>query len=278
LLAEAEIIFGYRPPLNVTSRAPKLKWVQTVLAGVDHILDKEMVSSQILITNTSGMHAIQITEVVFEKMLMFVKKAPLYFQYQKEKKWERHVLGRLQGKTLGIIGLGNIGRQIALVGKAFGMRVVATRRTTRKISRARNVDVLYPVDHLNQLLAESDFVVMVLPYTPETDKLIGEKELRLMKPTAFLINVGRGNTMDEEALVRALTDKWIAGAGLDAFTVEPLPKDSKLWELPDVLITPHVAGPIENYFQRATDLFCDNLKLYVQGQKLFNVVDKKHGY
>lgn len=278
LLSQTEIIFGYRPPINVIERAPNLKWIQTMLAGVDHFLDQDMVKSRITITNAKGIHRIQITEVVFEKMLMFVKMAPMYFQYQQEKKWERHVLARLQGKTLGIIGLGNIGRQIAHVGKAFGMRVVAIRRTTKKISKARNVDILYPRAQLEQLLTESDFVVMVLPSTPETDKMIGAKELRQMKPSAYLINVGRGNTVVEEDLIRALEEKWIAGAGLDAFTVEPLPQSSKLWDFPNVIITPHVAGPIENYFQRATDLFCKNLKLYAEGQKLFNVVDKKHGY
>jgi len=232
------------------------------------------------------MHNISITELAFEKMLMLVKMAPLYFRYQQEKKWVRRqpgtavpiALGRLHGKTLGIIGLGNVGRRIAYVGKAFGMRVIATRRSARKISHARNVDIVYPREQLGQLMAESDFVTMVLPSTPETKHIVGEKELRMMKPTAFLINVGRGDTVDEEALVRALEEKWIAGAGLDAFTVEPLPKESKLWDLPNVILTPHLAGPMENFLQRVTNLFCENLKRYIEGERLFNVTDKKHGY
>jgi phosphoglycerate dehydrogenase-like enzyme len=278
MLAKAEVIFGFRPPKSVIQRAPNLKWIHTVLAGVDHFLDEEILKSKVLVTNSSGIHGIQIAEVVFEKMLMFVKMAPLYFNYQNQKIWERHILGRLYGKTLGIVGLGSIGKRIAFLGKAFGMRVVATRRSTRKISKAPYVDVLYPRAQLEQLLRESDFVVLVLPTTPETLNMIGKNELEIMKPTAFLINVGRGNTLDEDALIQALEEKRIAGAGLDAFVVEPLPPTSKLWELPNTILTPHIAGPIEDYFQRTTDLFCKNLELYVEGKKLFNLVDKKHGY
>jgi phosphoglycerate dehydrogenase-like enzyme len=278
MLAQAEVIFGYRPPKNVIQRAPKLKWIHTVLAGVDHFLDENIIKSNILVTHSSGIHGIQISEVVFEKILMFVKMAPMYFKYQNEKIWERHILGRLYGKTLGIIGLGNIGKRVALLGKAFGMRVIATRRSARKISKAPYVDVVYPRAQLDQILKESDFIVMILPTTPETRNMIGKKELDLMKPTAYLINVGRGSTLDEDALIQALEEKRIAGAGLDAYVVEPLPRTSKLWELPNAILTPHVAGPVEDYFQRTTDLFCKNLELYTQGKKLFNLVDKKHGY
>jgi phosphoglycerate dehydrogenase-like enzyme len=278
MLARAEVIFGYRPPKNIVQRAPNLKWIHTVLAGVDHFLDENIIKSNILVTHSSGIHGIQISEVVFEKMLMFVKMAPMYFKYQNEKIWERHILGRLYGKTLGIIGLGNIGKRVALLGKAFGMRVIATRRSARKISKAPYVDVVYPRAQLDQILKESDFVVMILPTTPETRNMIGKKEIELMKPNAYLINVGRGSTLDEEALVQALEEKRIAGAGLDAYAVEPLPRASKLWELPNAILTPHIAGPVEDYFQRTTDLFCKNLELYVTGKKLFNLVDKKRGY
>jgi D-2-hydroxyacid dehydrogenase (NADP+) len=278
MLAKAEVIVGFRPPSNVLNRAPRLKWIHTILAGVDHFLDKDIAASNIFVTNSKGIHGVQITEVIFEKMLMFVKMAPMYFDYQNQKKWERHILGRLYGKTLGIIGLGSIGARTAQIGKAFGMRVIGTRRSARKITKASYVDVVYPRSQLDTLLKESDFVVMILPSTPETKNMIGERELSLMKPTAFLVNVGRGDTLDENALIRALQDKRIAGAGLDAFAVEPLPVESKLWSLPNVIISPHVSGPIEDYMQRTTDLFCKNLKLYVEGKKLFNVVNKKRGY
>lgn len=278
LLAQAEVILGWRPPPHVVARAPRLKWFQTFLAGVDSILDKDLINSDVIITNTSGIHASQLTEITFNYMLMFMKSAPEYFQLKQERRWERHPLIKLQGKTLGIIGLGSIGRQMARVGKVFGMQVVATRRSAKKVTRARNVDVVYPVEQLDQLLRESDFVVMVLPSTPLTHKMIGAKELHQMKPTAYLINVGRGNTLVEEDLIRALEEKWIAGAGLDCFATEPLPRESRLWTLPNVIMTPHVAGLVDNYVSSVVDLFCENLKLYVQGKKLFNIVSKKHGY
>ena len=128
------------------------------------------------------------------------------------------------------------------------------------------------------MLAESDFVVLALPYTPETDKLIGEKELRAMKSTAYLVNIGRGTTVDEEALVRALDEHWIAGAGLDAFATEPLPTDSKLWELPNVIYSPHMSGGGEDVAMIATELFCENLRRYMSGKRLLNIVNKKRGY
>jgi phosphoglycerate dehydrogenase-like enzyme len=156
--------------------------------------------------------------------------------------------------------------------------VIATRRSTRRATRARNVDLLLPREHLHQLLSESDFVAITLPFTAETNQLIGEAELRAMKPTAYLINIGRGRIVDEEALVRALSENWIAGAGLDVFATEPLPAESKLWELPNVIYSPHVAGGMEDYVARATDLFCENLKRYLNGKRLLTIVGKKRGY
>ena len=144
--------------------------------------------------------------------------------------------------------------------------------------RAQYVDKLVAGRQLAELLAESDFVISALPSTPATTGLIGEKELRMMKPTAYLINVGRGSTLDEEALIRACEERWIAGAGLDAFTVEPLPKESKLWVLPNVFFSPHVSGRLTNYSEVTTRVFCENLKRYVAGKRLFNIVNKKRGY
>jgi phosphoglycerate dehydrogenase-like enzyme len=271
-------MFGFRPPLNVIARAPKLQWIQAWLAGVNEFLTPDIVASNVIVTNGRGVHVIQITELVFEDMLMLAKMAPMYFRHQQEKKWERHSLGLLYGKTLGIIGLGHIGRGVARMGKAFGMKVVATKRKAKKVSRALNVDVLYPPSQLPDLLKESNFVVMALPFTPETDKIIGEKELHMMKPTAFLVNVGRGETIDENALIRALEKRSIAGAGLDAYTVEPLPSESKLWSLPNVVMTPHCSGMQCENIRRHTILLCENLKRFLDGKKLTNVVDKKRGY
>jgi len=278
LLAQAEVIYGLRLPRNVIARAPKLKWVQVMSAGVDRFLDDEFRQSSVIMTSVSGMHATPIGEIVLELMLMFAKQAPLCFQLKQEKQWKRFMPTVLHSKTVGIVGLGNIGREVARLAKAFGMRVVATRRSAKRVMRAKGIDILLPREQLPRLLSESDFVVLSLPFTSETNKLIGEEELRTMKPTAYLINIARGNIVDEEALIRALDEHWIAGAGLDVFATEPLPDDSCLWEFPNVIFSPHIAGGMEDYNIRATELFCKNLRHYLSGENLLNVIDKKKGY
>lgn len=278
LLAQAEVIYGLRLPRNVIVRAPKLKWVQVMSAGVDRFLDDEFRQSSVIMTSVSGMHATPIGEIVLELMLMFAKQAPLCFQLKQEKQWKRFMPTVLHSKTVGIVGLGNIGREVARLAKAFGMRVVATRRSAKRVMRAKGIDILLPREQLPRLLSESDFVVLSLPFTSETNKLIGEEELRTMKPTAYLINIARGNIVDEEALIRALDEHWIAGAGLDVFATEPLPADSCLWESPNVIFSPHIAGGMEDYNIRATELFCKNLRHYLSGENLLNVIDKKKGY
>ena len=278
-LAEAEIIYGPGPPKNVIDRAPKLKWIQSTSAGVEDFLDRDIIESSVIVTNASGgIYAISIAECVLEMILMFVKKMPLCFELKQERQWKTFSLTVLHSKTVGIVGLGSIGRQVARLSKVFGMRVLATRRSTRSATRTRNVDMLFSQDQLPQLLSNSDFVVLALPLTSDTNNLIGEEELLTMKHTAYLINIGRGKIVDEAALTRALENNWIAGAGLDVFATEPLPVESRLWELPNVILSPHVAGEIEDYDLPATRLFADNLRSYLSGKKLRNVVDKKRGY
>lgn len=279
LLAGADVLYGNRIPRDLFGRAPKLKWIQVTSAGVERFLTAEMLASPVLLTNVSGIHATPIGEFVLGLMLMFVKQAPLFFQGKQEKQWQRGLdLDVLRGKTVGIVGLGNIGREVARLCKAFGMKVMATRRSVKRVGKSRFVDIILPTDQLPQLLAESDFVVLTLSYTPETDKIIGEKELRAMKPSAHLINIARGGVIDEEALIRALEEDWIKGAGLDVFAVEPLPEDSKLWELPNVILSPHVSGSHGEYDIKATGIFTENLRRYLDGRKLLNIVDKKRGY
>lgn len=277
-LPQAEVLYGYTPPKDLVSRVPRLKWFQTMLAGVDHFLDADLVNSKIVITNMSGIHAAPVAEFALAFMLMFAKQAPFCFLNKIEKKWERFIPMLLRSKTVGIVGLGSIGKEVARLSRALGMKVIATRRSARQGDKTRYVDLLVPRDNLTMLLSQSDFVVMTLPYTRETDRMIGGKELRAMKSTAYLINVGRGDTVDEEALVRALEEKRIAGAGLDAFTVEPLPANHRLWELPNVIISPHASGRMENYDMIANEIFCENLRRYVSGKRLLNVVNKKRGY
>jgi D-2-hydroxyacid dehydrogenase (NADP+) len=278
LLADAEIIYGFRLPENFITRAPKLKWFQTMSAGVDRFLDDEFRRSSVIMTSVKGIHTTPIGEFVMCLMLMLAKQAPLAFHQKQQKKWQPFLAATLHSKTVGIVGLGHIGREVARLAKAFGMKVLATRRSARKAQRARYVDRLFPPAQLRELLSESDYVVLTLPLTAETRGIIGGAELHSMKPTAYLINVARGNLVDEPALVRALEEKRIAGAGLDVFATEPLPVDSPLWDLPNVIISPHIAGGMEDYVARATAVFCENLRRYLSGKRLINVVDKKKGY
>lgn len=278
MLAEAEVIYGLILPQNLLARAPRLKWVQTMSAGVDRFARMDIWQSPVIITGVSGIHATPIGEFVLEFMLMFAKGAPLCFQMKQKHEWKRFMPSVLRGKTVGIVGLGNIGREVARLSKAFGMRVIANRRSATQLKRARYVDKLLPAEQLNQLLSESDYVVVATPLTPETRGLIGEKELRSMKPSAYIINIARGGIVDEEALIRALEEKRIAGAGLDVVATEPLPPESPLWDFDNVILSPHVAGGMEDYMERATEVFCENLKRYLNGKKLLNVIDRKRGY
>jgi len=176
------------------------------------------------------------------------------------------------------VGLGHIGKEIARLSKALGMTVIATRRSVLVPGKTQNVDLLLPQSQIQRMLRKSDFIVLSVPLTPETRHIIGESELRAMKPGARLINVGRGQLVDEEALIRALDEKRIAGAGLDVTYTEPLPKESRLWILDNVILSPHLSWAMENYLSHATHLFCKNLRRYLSGKKLLNMVDPKRGY
>jgi D-2-hydroxyacid dehydrogenase (NADP+) len=278
LLAEADVIYGLFPPKDLLTRAPRLKWIQVTSAGVDRFRETDIWRSRIPITNASGIHATPIGESILHFMLMFVKGAPRGFQMKQKREWQRYRSTVLCGKTLGIIGLGHIGREAARLAKAFGMKVIATRRSAGKAGTARYVDRLLPAGELPTLLKESDFAAICVPFTAETKHLIGEKEFKIMKPTAYIINIARGGIIDEAALVKALDEKRIAGAGLDVTEREPLPAESRLWDFPNVILSPHVSGGQEDYMARATELFCDNLRRYLAGKKLRNIIDRKKGY
>ena len=217
-------------------------------------------------------------EVVLEMMLMFVKDAPACLRMKQAREWRRYRPKLLRGQTVGILGLGVVGREIARLCKAFGMKVIGVRRSGGPESPFPDVDRVYPRERLPELLAESDFVVLALPLTKETKGMIGEKELRGMKPSAYLINVARGAIVDEGALIRALEEKWIAGAGLDVFIQEPLPPESKFYELPNVIFSPHISGDMPDYESRATEVFCENLRRYLAGEPFLHEVDKEKEY
>jgi len=245
---------------------------------MDKLLDEDYRSSPVKITNASRITANPIAEFVIEMMLNFVKQAPLFFELKQKKEWHRPRISTLRGKTVGILGLGSIGCEVARLSKAFGMHVIATRRSVKKARRARYVDLLVPAAQLTELLVKSDFVVISLPLTNETYKLIGDKEISMMKQTAYIINVGRGKIIDESALIRALSEGKIAGAGLDVFETEPLPIDSRLWELPNVIMSHHVAGDQDAHDELPIEFFCKNLRRYIEGKKLLGLVNKDRGY
>jgi len=278
LLPQAEVAFGLKFPDDMIKRAPNLKWIQVFLAGIDGFKAKRLLPDHVVFTKTAGIQGTAMAEAVIVRMLMFAKQMPIYSQQKLSKTWERAESITLRGKTLGILGLGNVGKELARLGKAFGMMVIANRRSAKKVGRAQNVDLLLPSSHLHQLLEQSDFVVLTLPLTSDTEKMIGAKEFDIMKNSAYIINISRGQIIDEEALVKALENKQIAGAGLDVFAVEPLPQESVLWDMPNVIISPHVAASMDGYPELATELFCENLKRYISDKKLLNVVDKKTGY
>jgi phosphoglycerate dehydrogenase-like enzyme len=219
-------------------------------------------------------HPVQIAEHAFAMMLAFARKLHEAMRHQAGGKWQAPAgesLGELYEKTLLMIGLGAIGERVAQVGSALGMRVLGVRR--RQVEPP-GVEAVYPLDRLQDILPQCDFVVLAPPLTQETRGMIGERELRAMKKSAFLVNVGRGRLIDEAALIRALQDGWIAGAGLDVFETEPLPAESPLWAMPNVIITAHYAGASPRYYERAMPIFLDNLRRYRDGEELRNLVDK----
>lgn len=277
ILGNTEIYFGSPLPDNIISRAPDLKWIQSPLAGTDQYLLPEVIGSPVILTKAK-IHGEQISETVFCMMLMLARKSLEHFRAQQQKKWVRVDPVVLHGKTLGILGLGNIGLAVARLAKAFNMKVLAMKAHPQ--GRYKDVDNIYSSAGLLEIMKQSDFVVIILPITEETKNLIGEKELRLMKTTSFLINVARGGIVDENALVHALQQKWIAGAAFDVFATDPqpLPPDSRLWDLPNLIITPHNAGHRPDYVELVTRQFCINLKRYINGRELTSIVDKEKGY
>lgn len=284
LLQEAEIVFcGYevRRSADLIGRAPNLRWLHTVAAGVEDLLQAGLGKGSYVFTNGSGPHAISMGEFVLLQMLMLAKAAPRFLRNQIAGKWERVYGIELYGTTVGIVGLGDIGMAVAERAKPFGCRVLATRRSVQaKQVNVGPVDELLPPSELPYLLQESDFVVLAVPLTKETYHLLNAAMLRRMKPTAYLINVARGAVVDEAALIEALRSGSIAGAALDVFEQEPLPPESPLWGMENVIITPHISpNPYSEPFQRRqVDLFKENLRRYLAGEPLLNVVDVERGY
>jgi len=279
-LDDIEIAVNYFP-IDLITRAPNLRWLQQWGAGADWLLRHPAIAAldRLTITTGSGVHAVPITEHILSFLLAFGRGLPTAIRRQQVKAWQSpkwEQLFELPGKTLLLIGVGAIGEHTAQVATALGLHVVGVRRDPSL--PAVGVAAMYGPEQLPALLPQADFVVLTVPLTPETHHLIGERELRLMKPSAYLINIGRGATVDEAALVRALQAGWIAGAGLDVCETEPLPATSPLWTMENVILTAHYAGATPRYDERALPIFFDNLQRYVAGTPLHNVVDKRLGY
>ena len=278
MLAEVEAAYGGLSPAR-TSEATRLRWLQTGGAGVNGLITPEIQARDLVITNASGIHAEPITEHMFGMLLMVTRRLAQAWEQQKTHQWNGDGLGDrvglLAGKTLGVLGVGAIGGQSARVGKAFGMRVLGLRRGGEPHP---DVERMYTPDTRRDFFAECDVVMNTLPLTEKTRGFLGPQEFAAMKTGAIVINTGRGATMDTDALMAALRAGRLAAALLDVTDPEPLPADHPLWTTENVTLTPHYSGSQPGYDARADQIFLENLRRYVAGEPLVNVVDKQEGY
>lgn len=273
-IADADVVAGPVPP-DALRRATRLKWVHSWAAGPNKQLFPQMRESPVSLTSSKGNGAIPLAEHAMMLMLMLNRNAMRWIEAQRERRWNSFLHGELNGLTCAILGTGNAGQDLALKAKAFHMRTIGLRRTD---APAAHFDKIHAHDTLDAFIAEADFIVVTSPLTNETRDMLGEAQFRKMKPSAYYICISRGGVANDAVLLRALQENWIAGAGLDAQGVEPLPPDSPFWDLPNVIITPHNGATTPATKRRGYEIFRDNLKRYVAGDPLTNLVDKQAGY
>lgn len=293
-LDDVEVLLRGPLPADVfdrlLARSPRLMWVHSATAGVERVLTPASRSRGVVITNARGVFSRPIAEYVMLMILAVSRRLPQLLELQHERTWQPLEGVELRDLTVGIVGLGSMGRAVGALATAFGCRVVATRRRSEEGTAARSADledaspgelalerVLGP-EGLPELLAESDFVVLAAPLTPETEGMINAETLALMKPGSWLINVARGRLVDERALIRAAREGPIGGAVLDTFREEPLPPTSPLYDLPNIIVTPHTSWSSGRVLDRSIELFCENLRRYRLGEPLLNAVDPSAGY
>lgn len=276
-IADTDILvaWGWADIRPLYLAAPKLKWVHALSAGVEKLAFPEIQASNTILTNSKGIHGIPVSEHVFSLLLAFTRGLNLFIRQQTAGLWKRVPTDEIYEKTIGIVGLGSIGREIAKKAKCLGMDVVAVKR---EMTTEMFVDKLFKPEQIEEMLAISDFVVVALPLVEGTEGLFDLKKFSAMKPSAYFINIARGAIVHENDLAIALEQGLIKGAGLDVFEHEPLPATSPLWQRSNVIITPHVAALSPYYLDRAVKLFIDNLTRYTQNREMFNVVDKVKGY
>jgi phosphoglycerate dehydrogenase-like enzyme len=274
---EILIIFVAKFDAELLALAPNLKWIQAITAGVDNLPLKEINDRGIILTNARGIHKIQMAEFAIAAMINFARNFHLMHRNQIKGLWNRSVpQAEICGKVVGIIGMGSIGEEIARKASFFGMRVLGVRQNPRPI---KYVDRVYGIKEMDKVFRESDYIINLLPLTAGTRKLIDRRYFGSMKKTACFINIGRGPTVNQADLVDALKSNRIGGLVADVYEAEPLPDDSPLWGLENVILTPHIAGVSPNYLKRAMDVITHNLRVYVsQSGEMINVIDCSSGY
>src|ERR687893_152662 len=280
MLSEAEVLYDFpRGHVRDLMRvAPKLRWLQGSMAGAGEVAQKAgLQETDVVVTTASGIYSGPLAEFVLMAMLQHAKQLDHLRHDKAEKIWRQGAVGALENKTLCVVGMGCIGRAIAGRARPFGMRVVGLKRTVREDDEAwDHADELYPTAELSSALGEADYVAVTLPGTPETRRLLDAEAMAAIKQGAYFANVGRGSVVDEAALVDALQSGHLSGAALDVFEVEPLPEESPLWELDNVIVSAHTTDVVPALINAAqTDLFCENLRRYLSGEELLNVLDKR---
>jgi len=282
-LRDADAAFAAFLDRDLVPSLTRLRWVQVPAAGVTHLLSPEVIASPIVLTSARGVRARAMAEHVLGVTLALARQLHVAIRHQAAREWALDELETggtirtLLGKRMGIVGLGAIGVEVARAATAFGMRVSAVRKRADQ-PVPENVDEVFPPDRLHDLLSKSDVVVLSAASTVETRHLIGTSALNAMRRGALLVNVARGRLIDDDALIEALGDGRVGGAALDVFTKEPLEPASPYWTLPNVIVTPHVSGAMEDYWTPLVALFSENLRRFEAGQPLINVVDKEAGY
>ncbi len=282
-ITDTTIFAGFSLRPEQFALAKELKWIHCLAAGVNQLMQPAIVESDVVITNSRGVHSTTMAEHTFALILALARHLPSAVRYQEQRHWsqseiwaeEPHPM-ELGGRTLVIVGFGAIGRELAQRAKAFGMNIIAVRK--RANVDAEPADAVFASERLMEALAEGDFVVMAAPETPETIGLINARTLAAMKPTSYLINVSRGTLVNTSDLIEALRAERIAGAALDVTDPEPLPSEHPLWSAPRVFITPHVSGASERLWHHHASLLLNNVERWFSGKELLNLVDKKRGY
>jgi len=282
-VVDAEIFISWTMKPEQFALAKRLRWIHSPAAGVTQLLFPAVVDSDVVVTNSTTVHSIPVAEQAIALMFALARRLRKAVEDQAAGHWGQQeswnpdrIPTELNGKTLGLLGLGAIGREVASRAKALGMAVEAVKRDPSR--GAEFADRVYPPQQLDTLLERADYLVLAIPGNAETRHMIGATQFARMKPSASLVNVARGTLIDTDALVRALESGKLAGAGLDVTDPEPLPPEHPLWRLPNVIITPHLAGATDRYWQRQADMVFANVRRYLAGQPLLNLVDKQRGY